>query len=205
MKVQSTSDIPVASLREAARSLPSDWNVAVNERQMSFRAMEVPSWVSIVAGAPWWTHALAAGASVYLSGLLNEARRDTWKNRGRIAKTVRRIPLAIKQFAEFVLSVQSAGSAKTFVVLAIPFPDEFNTAHLRLSYSSQEELEFSIALFVHHIPALERLWNMEGLLKNLPVGGIQLELGDDCSLLVSWMDGISLDHREHVISFGGDL
>lgn len=205
MRVQSTSDVSVAVLREAARLLPADWPAEVDDEQMFFKSMEVPSWVSIVAGAPWWVQALAAAVSVYLTGILSEAGKDSWKHRGRIAAGVRRVPPALKQFVEFVLAAQSAGSTKTFVVLAIPFPDEFNNAHLRLSYLNKEELEFSIALFVHHIPALERLWQEEGLFEATPVGGIQLALGEDCSLFVSWMDKVTLDQCDRVLPFRDEL
>lgn len=177
----------------------------VDDEQMFFRSMEVPSWVSVVAEASWWVKALAAAASVYVSGILSEAGKDTWKNRGKIAEGVRRLPSAITQLAEFALAARSAGTAKTFVVLSIPFPDEYSTTNLRVSHSSREELELSIALFVHHIPALERLWLDEGLMEKRPVGGIHLELGEDCSLLVTWMDRDSLDQMERVISFRDEL
>jgi hypothetical protein len=205
MQIQSISDISLFALRESASVLPADWHVDVDEAQMFFKAMEPPSWISIVAQAPWWLQALAASASVYISGIISEAGKDTWKNRGKIAAVVRRVPSAITQLAEFVASAKSAGSTETFAILAIPFPDEHNTAQLRLSYSTREELEFSVALFVHHIPALEQLWNQERLQEKCPVGGIQLEFGNDCSLLVTWMDRASLSKHERVLPFGVNL
>jgi hypothetical protein len=203
MRIQSTSDVSLAALREAAQSLPSAWNAAVDDEQMFFRSMDVPSWVSVVAEAPWWLQAFAAGVSVYVSGIISEAGKDTWRSRSQIAATIRSVPSAISQFADFLVAAQSAGTERTFVVLAIPFPDEYNTAHLRVSYSTQEELEFSVALFVHHIPALERLWIQEGIQERAS-GGITLELGDDCSLLVAWMDRAA-DVHEHVVPFGDEL
>lgn len=205
MNIQSTSDVSIVALRESALILPVDWHVEVDESQMFFRAMEVPSWVSIVAHAPWWLQALAAAASVYVSGIISEAGKDTWRNRDKIAAAVRQAPSAITRLAEFVTSAKLAGSEKTFIILAIPFPDEYNTASLKLSYSTMSELEFSVALFVHYIPALEQLWNQEQLLENIPVGGIQLEFGSDCSLLVTWLDSESLRKQERIIPFGLNL
>jgi hypothetical protein len=201
MRIESTSDVSLMGLREATQSLPADWHAEVDDKQLFFKSMEVPSWVSIVAAAPWWVQALTAAASVYVSAIISEAGKDTWKNRHRIAAGIRRIPSAITQLAEFILSARSAGTEKTFVMLSIPFPDEYSTTHLRVSHSSREELEFSIALFVHHIPELTRLLQGEGLVENPPVGGIQLELDDDCSLLVTWMDRKSLDQCDRVIPF----
>lgn len=205
MQIHSTADIPLGELQRSASALPAEWNVKVADAQMFFKSMEAPSWVSVIAQAPWWVQFLAASASVYVSGIISEAGKDTWKNRGKIASVVRHAPSAIIQLAGFLASAKSAGSSKTFVALAIPFPDEYNTAHLKLEYANPEELVFSIALFVHHLPALQTLWQQEGLLEQRPVGGMQLEFGSDCSLLVTWMDRESLSSHERVLPFGEDL
>ena len=205
MLIQSTSDVSLDSLRRHAAHLPADWHAEVDDAQMFFKAMDVPSWVSVVAEAPWWAQFLAASASVYVSSIIAEAGKDTWKNRGKIAAAVRHAPSAISTFAHFLLSAREAGGSRTFVTLGIPFPDEHNTVHRKLDYSTQDELEFLIALFVHHLPALEELWKREGLLENRPVGGMTLQFGNDCSLLVAWMDRKSLSTCERVLPFGQDL
>ncbi|MFZ6769779.1 hypothetical protein ACO0LM_22225 [Undibacterium sp. Di26W] len=201
MKVHSTSDIFLDNLKEPASALPSEWNVEVVDEQMFFKSMDVPSWVSIVAEAPWWVQFLAASASVYFSGIISEAGKDTWKNRENIAKTIRQTPSAIARLAEFIVIAQSVGNSKTFVILAIPFPNEHSSVSLKLEYSSALELEFLIALFVRHIPELEALWKKENIFPNDIVSGMQLEFGDDCSLLVSWMDRQSLSRHERVLCF----
>lgn len=202
MRIESTSDVSLAKLREAAQPLPPAWNARISDEQMFFRSMDVPSWVSVVAQTPWWLQAFAAAASVYVSGIISEAGKDTWKNRGRIAASIRRAPSAISQFADFLVSARAAGNEKTFVVLALPFPDEYRTSHLRVGYSTQEELELWIALFVHHLPKLERLWVNEDIAKRAS-SGLTLEFSDDCSLLVTWMDR-SANIQAHLIPFGYD-
>ena len=203
--IQSTSDVSLSSLRQHAAGLPTDWCAEVDDSQLFFKAMEVPSWVSVVAEAPWWAQFLAASASVYVSGIIAEAGKDTWKNRGKIASALTNAPSAIKTFVHFLISAREAGDTRTFVTLGIPFPDEYNTAHLKLDYSTQEELEFLVALFVHHLPTLEELWRKEGLLDKRPVGGMALQFGNDCSMLVSWLDRESLTTHERVLPFGQDL
>jgi hypothetical protein len=205
MLIQSTSDVSLSSLHQHAAGLPPDWCVEVNDAQMFFKAMEVPSWVSVIAEAPWWVQFLAASASVYVSGFIAEAGKDTWKNRGEIASSVINTSSAIKTFARFLISARDAGGSRTFVTLGIPFPDEYNTAHLKLDYSTQEELEFLVALFVHHLPALEELWRQEDLLEKCPVGGLALQFGNDSSMLVAWLDRESLTTYERVLPFGQDL
>lgn len=201
MKIRSTSDMPLTALQAHASLLPDDWESKVDERQMFFRSMEVPSWVSIVAQAPWWVQFLAASASVYISGIISEAGKDTWKNRGKIAAAVRTIPSPVTELATFIVSARDSGSSKTFVTLEVPFPDEYNTASLKLDFANPEELEFSIALFVHHLPALQALYQSEAILENQLVGGMQLEFGDDCSMLVTWMDNQFLSIQERILPF----
>jgi hypothetical protein len=206
MQIQSTADISLDKLKLQAVQLPDGWHVEVDDAQMFFRSMDVPSWVSVVAEAPWWVQFLAASASVYVSGIISETGKDTWKNRGKIAAALRTAPSAIGKLAEFIVAAQGAGNPRTFVTLGIPFPDEHNTTHLKLNYTSPVELEFEIALFVHYVPAIKALWEREGLHECHPVGGILLEFGtDDCSLLVAWLDRKSLERKERVLSIGEDI
>jgi hypothetical protein len=202
MNILSTADVPLIALKELASLLPTRWKAEVDEAQMFFKSMEVPSWVSVVAHAPWWAQFLAASASLYVSGLISEAGKDTWKNRGKIAAAARRVPSAVAELANFITSARASGSSKTFVTLGIPFADQYNTASLKLDYASPEVLEFSIALFVHHLPALQALLQSEGLIESPPVGGMQLEFGDDCSMLITWMDRESLHSCQRILPFG---
>lgn len=201
VRIESTSDVSIEALKSAATLLPAEWKAEVEESQVFMRSMEVPSWVSVLAGAPWWLQALAAGATAYISGIISEAGKDTWRNRNKALCVIKETPAVIRKFAEFLLSAQASGNGRTFVVLAIPFPDEYNTAHLRLVHQNLEELEFLVCLFVYHLPALQFLIKAEGLESDRPVGEIRLEFGDDCSLLVSWLDRASLDRRDRVLPF----
>jgi len=206
MLIQSTSDVSLEALRQHAAQLPKEWGAEVDDSQMFFKAMEVPSWVSIVAEAPWWAQFLTASVSVYISGIISEAGKDTWRNREKIGAAVRKVPeSAIRSLAQFVVSAAEAGNSRTFVTLAIPFPDEYNTAHLKLQFTSPEELEFLIALFVAHLPALEALWKAEGLIEHRPVGGMSLQFGDECSMLVTWLDAQSLTAHDRVLQLTPDL
>jgi hypothetical protein len=201
MKILSTADIPLIRLKEAAFTLPEDWDIEIENAQSQFRSMDVPSWVSIVAESPWYVQLFAASVSVYFSGILSEAGKDTWKNRGVVVDAIKRAPTAISKLAKFIISAGALGSDKTFVTLAIPFLDEYNTIRLKLDFVSQEELEVLIAAFVHHLPALQALLESKELLDDDPVGGMQLELGDDYSMLVTWMDRKDLQINENVLPF----
>lgn len=201
MKVQSTSDIPLAALKQAALILPSEWKVEVDEEQTLHKSMDAPSWVSVVAELPWWGQLFAAAASVYLSGIVSEAGKDTWRNRGKIAAAMRRAPSAVATMANFFLSARAMGTSKTIVLLAVPILDQYQTAALELEHSTVDELEFSIVLFVRHLPALEALLLAEGLIDRPPIDDVQLQFREDCSLEVIWMDSLSLNRHRRVLPF----
>lgn len=200
MQIKSTSDISIDELSRQSAHLPREWQARVDEAQLFMKAMEVPSWVSIVAQAPWWLQFLAASASVYVSGFISEAGKDTWKNRGKIAQVARAVPSAISTLADFISSTKKAGSSRTFVTLGIPLPDEYSLVQLRLDYETQEELEFEIALFVHYVPAIEAFIERERLNERPPVGAVVVEFGsEDFSLAISWMDRQSLERKSEVL------
>lgn len=199
MNIHSTSDVSIEELKINAEALPHEWEVAVDEHQMFFRSLDVPSWVSLIAKVPWWLRFLAAAASIYVTGIINEAGKDTWKNRSKIVSAVRKAPTAITNLAEFIMRARASVSPKTYFELAIPFPDDFNTIRLKLNDKCIKEVEFSIALFVYYLPELQNLWSAEGLIENPPAAGLQLELNDDLSMTVEWQDHSTLTKQKRTL------
>lgn len=201
MKIRSTSDLPLALLQQGALALPSDWQVEVDEEQTCYKSMDAPSWVAVVAELPWWGQLFAVAVSVYFSGMVSEAGKDTWRNRGKIAAAMRRAPSAIATLASYLLSAKATGTSRTKEFLAVPMFDQYQTAALELEYSTEEELEFSIALFVRHAPALEVLLRTEGLIDSPPLGDVQLAFTKECSMEVTWVDASSLIRYARVLPF----
>jgi len=201
MRIESSSDISVYELRTLVEILPSEWQTEVSEEQYFMKSMEVPSWITLAAHAPWWIQCLGGAASVYVTGIISEAGKDTWRNRKEIVQAAGKVIAPIERLASFISSSIASASPKNFAVLAIPLGQGFHNVHLKLDYQSQDELEFQIAMFVHHVPAIEALIKAENLNDSNAVGGVFLEFGaNDYSLLASWLDRASLERREVVLS-----
>ncbi|WP_293994383.1 hypothetical protein [Sphaerotilus sp.] len=198
MQVESTSDISVNALRQSAGLLPPEWQAQVSDEQFFMRAMEVPSWITIAAGAPWWVQFLGGAATVYVTGIISEAGKDTWKNRGELTRIG---ASAISRLSTFIIESIAQSTPKTFAVLAIPLGNGFDKVQLKLDATTQEELDFQIAIFVHNVSAIQSLIEQEGLSGNRAVGGVFLEFGaNDYSLLASWLDRETLERKTQVLS-----
>ena len=207
MKITSTQDVSLPSLQAAAdSSLPASWKVDVDDSQVFLRAYEAPSWVSIAASAPWWVQMLGTAASVYIAGILSEAGKDTWKNRGRLAAFVKQANSAVVHIATFAIQTRIAGNERTFVRLEVPLENGFDSVGLKLEYQTQDELEFEIALFVHYAPQIESLLQQTRVQGNRTVGGVNAEFGkNDYSMLLTWLDRESLERKDVVFELLGDV
>lgn len=201
MQIQSTADVPLLPLEKLVSELPPEWAGEVDDEQVFMKAIEVPSWVSILSDAPWWLKFLGGSVAVYVGGFISEAGKDTWKHRGQIADALRSLPSPITRFAQFVEAAQSVAQPKTFVVLAVPLPPNgFQKVCLRLEYETRGELEFAIALFVHHLPAVMALVEREQLAGGNVVGDVFLDFSTaDCSMLASWLNRASLRRCEELL------
>ena len=104
--------------------------------------------------------------------------------------------------AEGIAKLRARLSARTRIGVGLPFPDEFFATRLELSGSTGEEIVLEVALFVHHLPALEALISSRGLDSDRPAAGLLLKLLPDGSLQVSWHDSQTLEARQHILRFG---
>lgn len=201
MKIESSSDISIHELKKLTDMLPTEWRAEVSEEHFFMRSMDVPSWITFAAKAPWWVQCLGGAATVYVSSIISEAGKDTWKNRKEILYAVDKVSVPIEKLADLIVNAIATASPKTFAVLAIALGQGFHNISLKLDYQSQDELEFQIALFVYHVPTIEALIKAQQLNDSNTVGGIFLEFGaNDYSLLASWLDRESLERREVILS-----
>src|SRR5688500_6001625 len=83
MRIISTADVPLDSVRDLASDLGTDIPTEVDESQIFMRSTEPPSWVSLLADADMWVKLLGAYAALFVAELVKEAAKDTWRNRGK--------------------------------------------------------------------------------------------------------------------------
>src|SRR5688572_16624885 len=86
--ILSTGDIPLETLESVFAEGSTAGLIEVDESQYFFKSVEPPSWVQLIASIEAWQALLGAGLSVYVSSLLAEAGKETWKDRKDIYKAI---------------------------------------------------------------------------------------------------------------------
>lgn len=201
MHVQSTADIPLPVLRKFRDELGPGLAVDIEESQFFFKSLEPPSWISLIADSQWWIKALAGAAAIYVGGILAEAGKDTWRNRGRAASAATGAANVMMSLARNIMKLKSQVPERTRFEVGLSVPGADCTAKLQLLSADADDLAMEIALFVHHAPSLIALMEKEQLYENRPAGGIFATLEDDNSLRVQWLDGEKLEKVERVLPF----
>jgi len=174
--IHSTSDVPMIALRQVVEDLSPDIDVTIDERQFFLKAAEPPSWIQLIAEADWWIKIFGAWAAVYSATIAKEAGTATWKETTELAK---------KLYASTLKARRQAGPA-TYLQIGLPFPDEVYTTLIKSHAESEEEFLKEFALFVHHLPELERYLKSEHVEGDIS-GWVTLELLSKGDLRVQYM------------------
>jgi len=90
-------------------------------------------------------------------------------------------------------------SAKATIGVGLAVPNDYFTTRLALDGDDRDLLCAQLALFVHHLPALNDFMATHGLDDGKASTGVFLALQDDGSLLVSWHDAETLEVKEHIL------
>ncbi|MBI3326367.1 MAG: hypothetical protein HYZ81_06660 [Nitrospinae bacterium] len=176
MRVLSTRDVDLESLRDFAAELYPELDVQVNESQTYLLSAEAPSCISLLAEADWWVKVLAGYAVLYIAEIVKEAAKDTWKNRTKAAAGIGATGGALRKLATGIANLHRRLSDRTRVRVGLPVPDEFSSTRLELLGSDPNNLALQLALFIHHLPALSALIRAEGLDQGKAAGAIRLIL-----------------------------
>lgn len=194
LTIQSTRDIPLERLKQATDELPNHWQAEIDPNQIFFRSSTPPSFVALLANAPWWIQTLSAAASIYVTGIISEAGKDTWRNRNQLSKTILNAPETLKSLASYTTKVLSTASRNTYLSLELKF-SEADIARLRISSQNELDFLFSAGLFASHAAAIQ-----SELLQQKQSGarfsnGASISISDDGELMAAWLD--SRDMKEH--------
>ena len=188
MRAISTRDVSLEDLRDLSTKLGPDFALEIDESQRFYKSASPPSWVTLFAQANWWIKVLGVYVGVYIAGIVNEAGKDTWKNRGKILSATVDAGNRVRQFAIALCSLRSQLTPKTRIEIGLPFPDDDEGTRFELVGSDVDELSVQIALFAHYLPQLVDLIHKEKLSRANIVAGIQVLIHPDLSLEVSWHD-----------------
>lgn len=199
MKIKSSHLVPIDSIQRNVGLLPAEWGVEIDEAQFFAKAADVPQWVSIIADLKWWQAAIGFAASQVGAAYLKEAGKAAWSNQGKIVGGLGSLVARVRDLAAFVLAVQ-VDEPRKFVLIELSIT-EHQAFSLRLDFIDRTDLEFAMAIAMWHVPGLTALAERESLSEEV-VGNAFLELCEDHSMHVSWMDRSSLEKRSVVLPFG---
>jgi hypothetical protein len=200
-KLQSTEDLPLVLLKSVFAEPPWVEIVEVEDRQMCFRSVSPPSWMTFVATLQWWQALLGAGLGVVATTVLTEASKDAWKHKARIGKAINSGTVALLDLAKKIVTLQGLGQSHTKVLVGIPMPNEFFPAVMEVKGTTPEEIELKIAQFCLHASGIQTLLE-EGRLD--PIGSPVMELCDDGDLAIKWMDRKTLEERSVLLSLSDE-
>lgn len=198
MKALATSDIDPALLRTLRADLSPELELTIDERTVSLKSAEPPSWIQFFAEAPWWIQALGAYAAVYVAELVKEAGRETWKQKAQLAHRTVDASNRMVKVARSVLRLRASLPERTKLVLGLPIPDDYFGVRFELVGRDEEILAAEISLFVRYVPAIEKLIQTEEL-RGKVTGAIILLIQEDLSLKVTWMNRQLLKIEERVL------
>src|SRR5450755_1231349 len=200
----STSDVSLEALRDFRDQLAGDVEVMVDSSQVFLMSAEPPSWLALLAEAPWWIKALGAYAALFVAKIVEEAAKETWKNRGKAFAAGVDAANRVKRVAIAMFNLKPNLPPRTRLEIGVPVPDDYFATRLTLDATDPDNLTLQIALFVHHLPALMGLVEQKQLSRGCVAAGIHLELLGDGSLEVSWQDNASFKQLRHVLPLKDD-
>lgn len=191
LTVQSTGDISITLLDRTFER--ENGIISVDRSQLFFRSTDPPSWIALIAELEWWQKVLGAGLTVYVSGMLAESGKDTWRHRAKIPSLLKKGGLSLARLAERIVTMQSLVPPQTRFIVGAPLADSHNTTALALSSRTAHEVESELALFCLHAAPLERALQEHAI---DPIGQVTLTLTEKGNLAVRWMDRSALKLRE---------
>jgi len=200
MRIISTADVSLDSVRDLASDLGNELPTEVDESQIFRRSTEPPSWVALLADADMWVKLLGAYAALFVAEVVKEAAKDTWRNRGKAVAGAILVRGQLRRLASAIAALRKRLSQRTSIGVGLPVPNDYFSTRLALEGDDPDLLCAQLALFVHHLPAISALVEEHRLAEGGAATGLFLALQDDGSILVSWHDPKTLEIREKLLS-----
>lgn len=130
IRVHSTSGVSLDATRHVANATGTELPIEVDEGQTFFKGGTPPSWVTFFREADLWIKALGAYVAIYVAEIVKEAGKDTWRNRAKLVSTPANL---IRKYADALKKLRGEIEGRT-------------------------EIAIEVALFVHYLPGLKRLF-----------------------------------------------
>ena len=172
------------------------FNTNAPTRAITLKSFEDPSWIKLLAEAPWWTHALGAYAALYVAEIVKGAAKST-------IQALSNRPNRLRVFSAVMSDFSKRHPERTSITIGLPVPDEVFGTVLTIRPESLSEIEHGIALFVHHLPKLMELIDSEEL-SDRAFRVVQLQLLGDGSMQVRWIDNSEFAEQKRTLRLRAD-
>lgn len=191
MKITWSQGIDIATIQEFEESLGKDLNAALDERGLSYRSPNAPSFVQLLADAPWWAQLLGTAASLLVAEIIKEAGKDAWKQKSKLAAVVAAAGAKMLRLGSSIVSLRENLPKGTTIAVGLPIPDDIFGLRLNLGESGLDLVD-EITIFALYLPLIEKAIERNALSEGKVTGAIFASLHEDLSLKIAWMDRGSL-------------
>lgn len=195
--IRSTGDVPLEGLEKLIAGGPFGEFASVDSRQYFFKSVEPPSWVQFILSLQGWQALLGAGLSIFTTGIISAAGKETWEKRAKIPQAFKAGSLMLLELAKSIVTLQDLVGPATRIEVGVPLDDDAYSALLTITATTPETVEAQLAQLSVHADSLGQLLARSD---TSPVGWIILELTADGGLAVRWMDKESLDQHEVLLA-----
>lgn len=198
MIIEFTQDIPP----DVEASIAAGWReiAFVDEvRHKLMRSVLPPSWIAVITGHTELQLALGAEAIVFLTEIVKEAAKATWRSRITIAKALRSAAVwPLRRAAEVLWEAHENAPRHPSIVISLTVA-EYTAASCKLSTGSLEDLALELALFVRLAPRLAAELKAIEESGERAVGDYIIELREDGTAIITWMARESLEQLTRAV------
>lgn len=172
------------------------------------RSYSVPELIQILLEAAAWKQALGAAAVIFLKEYIKKlgqlSAEASWSQGSALTSALKDKSVAsLRKFAGAIAQAKQSLSARSWVNIGLPIPDDYHGTLLRLGTDDEEEIALVLALFASWVEEIEgRLQEELEESEARVLGAISLDLDEDGNFRAKWKDQ---DFGEHQITIQSPL
>ena len=198
--LRTTSDIPDTARQRLSSEISAIMPLETGPTPLFRSAVpDQPSFIQIIAYMVVWAP-LTIVASNFLAQLAKRAANDAWDHKKEIAAKLNAVTVApLKKFAEALNKARHASEQNPYIVVGIPFPDDYFGTTFRFQAEDENDMAWFIANFLVKVEAIEKAIQEEMAGEHRPLAPVQLHFQKDGSFIMKWIDRDELDEYERRI------
>jgi hypothetical protein len=186
-QVKATEDVAEEELQRFAAQLRLRFEVEVDESRAFFKAATAPSWVHVLQTPDFWLLTVAGN-------LAWDAVKAVIKDPTKVREEIRSVVSgAVLDFSVALALLRDRLGRQTEVWIGCPVPNDWFSTLMLIRSGEAEEVAADLALFLLHLPALEKFYLDH---TDEITGQVTLTLTDEGDMLIDWMDDETLTPQQ---------